>query len=98
MNHPDVWQGEDNFQVEGYKENKMKTKNEFPNDAKLIYFTTTSSVPLETYSSIVSLLNNLNATQVGDFRELTYLPGASWHIYLKFVMELTQSHFNMLPF
>lgn len=26
MNHPDVWQGEDNFQVEGYKQNKMKQK------------------------------------------------------------------------
>lgn len=26
MNHPSVWQGEDNFQVEGYKQNKRKQK------------------------------------------------------------------------
>lgn len=57
MNHPDFWQGEDNFQVEGYKPNK--TQNYFSVDAQLIYFMATSSVPFETYPSAVSLLNYL---------------------------------------
>lgn len=57
MNHHYFWQGGDNFQVDGYKPNK--TQNYFSIDAKLIDFTTTSSVPLESHPSAVSLLNYL---------------------------------------
>lgn len=58
MNHPDAWQREDNFQVEGYEQNKTKQKTN-SRMMQVIYFMTPSSVPLETYLSVISLLNYL---------------------------------------
>ena len=98
MNHPNVWQGEDNFQVEGYRTKQNETKEWIPEWCKshLLYdYFLCSTWNLLKCSFVVELFN---ASRVRAFRELTYIPGASL-AYLSSIPGGTNIiYFNMLPF